>query len=89
MDIETKKRERGRPIGKEFEIFKGIKINEDQAKNWDKNTPKLIRKLLEGKFVSIELLKNLHDLMNEKMEFKKTPDPSDIELIRKIDLVMK
>jgi len=35
------------------------------------------------------LLKDLYSLMNNKMDFTKTPDNQDIELIKKIDLVMK
>ncbi len=35
------------------------------------------------------LIKNLYSLMNTKMDFIKTPDNNDIELINKIELVIK
>ena len=35
------------------------------------------------------LIKNLYSLMNTKMDFIKTPDNNDIELIKKIELVIK
>lgn len=37
---------------------------------------------------SIKLLKRLYTLMNEKMNFEKTPDTNDIELIKKIETVI-
>lgn len=65
--MEIEKRKQGRPIGKNFTVLKQLKINEEQNKNWNRNTPKLIRDLLEGKLVSIELLKQLYNIMNNKM----------------------
>lgn len=38
---------------------------------------------------SIKLLKRLYVLMNDKMNFEITPDPNDIELIKKIEMVIK
>ena len=38
---------------------------------------------------SIEILKELYSLMNNKMDFIKTPDTNDIELIKKIELVIE
>jgi len=38
---------------------------------------------------SFNLLKDLYDLMNDKMNFEKTPDTNDIELIQKIEMVIK
>lgn len=35
------------------------------------------------------LLKRLYGLMNEKMDFAKTPDQNDIQLIKQIELVIK
>ena len=35
------------------------------------------------------LLNNLYSLMNNKMDFIKTPDSQDIELIKNIELVIK
>lgn len=78
--METKKR--GRPSGKKFEFIKSIKLNQKQVDNWDS---KKIKAFLDGK----NLLKDLYKLMNEKMDFIKTPDNEDLELIKKIDLVIK
>ena len=37
----------------------------------------------------MELLKQLYDLMNNKMKYKKTPVDEDAELIKQIELVIK
>ena len=34
------------------------------------------------------LLKQLYSLMNKKMDFAKTPDQNDIELIKKVEMVI-
>ena len=51
----------GRPKGKNFTILKMVKINEVQNKSWkkNKNTPKLIRDLLEGKLLDTQILKKM------------------------------
>lgn len=73
---------------------KSIRLTEDQDSNWD---PELIRSVLEGSHTSndsirINALKNylkeLYDLMGNKMEFTGTPTDQDIELITKIKEVM-
>jgi len=67
-----------------FPIFKGLKINEAQNENWN---PKLIRKVLESN--PIELLKQLCELMDEKMDFVKTPVEEDEKLIEQIEELIK
>ena len=38
---------------------------------------------------SINLLKELYSLMTSKMDFEKTPEEKDIELIKKIEMVIQ
>jgi len=78
--MEVKKR--GRPSGKNFEFIKSIKLNQNQVNNWDS---KEIKAFLDGK----NLLNDLYALMNDKMDFIITPNSEDLELIKKIDLVIK
>jgi len=78
----------GRPKGINFSVRKNIKITEDQNKNWKKNTSKLIRDLLEGKLVSIELLKQLYDFLSNKCEVREIED-SDIVLLETIKGMVK
>ncbi|KKK65685.1 hypothetical protein LCGC14_2971650, partial [marine sediment metagenome] len=33
-DKKTEKRERGRPKGRDFMVYKGIRLNQKQADNW-------------------------------------------------------
>ena len=80
----------GRPVGYNFEKIKYLRMNEEQEKNWNRNTPKLIRDLLDGKMVSIELLKQLYNFMsNEKKCVLKEVDDSDLDLINRIKEVIK
>ena len=53
-----------------------ITINDKKPYKYRANTP-------------LRYLKDLYDLMNDKMNFEKTPDTNDVELIKKIELVMK
>ena len=50
--METK-REVGRPKGKKFEFYKGIKLNQKQADNWDVNK---VKAFLDGSFESKEVV---------------------------------
>ena len=82
--METKKRPIGRPEGKNFEFIKSIKLNQKQIDNWDNNTPKLIRNLLELENNPIELLKQLYDFMS-KMDFVNyIPNDQEMQLVEQI-----
>ncbi|KKK90051.1 hypothetical protein LCGC14_2726940, partial [marine sediment metagenome] len=59
--METKKRPRGRPEGKNFEFIKSIKLNQKQVNNWDS---KRIKAFLDGE----SLLKKLYIIMDTKMK---------------------
>ena len=67
--------------------FRGIKINDEQNKNWNKNTSKLIRKMLEND--PFELLKQLHKIMENRMDFTEKPTESEQEIILKIEELIK
>lgn len=57
----------GRPKGIKFGVQKLVKINEEQSNNWNRDTPKAIRDLLEGKFeLDTEILKKMIPLFVEK-----------------------
>ena len=86
--METKKK--GRPAGINYDVSKIVKINNKQNENWNRETPKAIRDLLEGKLVSIELLKQLYDFMSDekKCELKEVNN-SDLDFIETIKKVFK
>jgi len=88
--MEIEKRKPGRPTGKNFTVLKQLKINEEQNENWDRNTPKAIRDLLEGKLVSIELLKQLYNFMSDEKKCELGElDESDLDLMETIKRVIK
>lgn len=67
----TEKRKPGRPIGKNFTVLKQLKINEEQNEKWDRNTPKAIRDLLDGKSNAVmKDFKRLYQIMNLYMKPK-------------------
>lgn len=83
---DTKKGKGGRPKGKNFEFLKAIKLNQRQVDNWDSDTPKLIRDLLEGKFIDTKILKKMIPKFIEYgIELKNTTEIEDkriMELIK-------
>lgn len=83
----TEKRKAGRPRGRNFEILKRIRINEKQDKNWNRNTSKLIRDLLEGKFeLDTQILKKMIVLFVEKgLKIDTTTEIEDKRIMELID----
>ncbi len=76
--METEKRPRGRPGGKNFEFIKSIKLNKKQVDNWDS---KRIKAFLEGK----NLLKDLYEFMSNEAKCElKNINESDIDFLTKI-----
>lgn len=63
--METKKK--GRPVGINYGVTKLVKINETQNKKWNRNTPKLIRIVLENN--PIELLKFYNDFFKDNIDY--------------------
>ena len=90
--METEKRPRGRPEGKNFEFLKSIKLNQKQIDNWDNNTPKLIRNLLEGKLaIDTQILKKLLvKFVDLEVKLENTTEIEDkriLELIKECQLI--
>jgi len=65
-------KKRGRPEGKNYKFFKGIKLNQKQVDNWDSNK---IKAFLDGSLKPKEInnseviqkFKRLYDIMNAWM----------------------
>lgn len=89
--MKTEKRKPGRPTGKNFTVLKQLKINEEQNKNWDRNTPKLIRDLLEGNVIDTLILKKLLvkfiDLEVVLEDTTEMEDKRIMELIKECQLI--
>lgn len=87
METEKRKSGRGRPIGKNFTVLKQLKINEEQNKNWNRNTAKLIRDLLEGKLaLDTQILKKMIILFVEKgLTLKTTTEIEDKRIVELIE----
>ncbi len=87
--METKKRPRGRPEGKNFEFIKSIKLNQKQVNNWDS---KRIKNFLEGKLeIDTEILKKLLvkfiDLEVKLEDTTEIEDKRIMELIEECQLI--
>jgi len=75
-----------------YPIYKAVKINDEQNKNWDSNTPKLIRDLLEGKLsIDTQILKKLLvkfiDLEVKLEDTTEIEDKRIMELIKECQLI--
>lgn len=78
-----------------YPIYKAVKVNEEQNKKWDSNTPKLIRNLLEGKLAVndsevMPRFKRLYEIMNLYFIGKLTPEKiSEIpnSILKEIELI--
>ncbi len=83
----SEKRKPGRPEGKNFEFIKSIKLNQKQLDNWDSNTPKLIRNLLEGKLeLDTQILKKMIPKFIEYgIELKTTTEIEDKRIMELIE----
>ena len=55
-------KKRGRPEGKNYKFFKGIKLNQKQVDNWDSNK---VKAFLDGSLT--ERFRRLYDIMNAWM----------------------
>ena len=87
--METEKRPRGRPEGKNFEFIKSIKLNKKQVDNWDS---KRIKNFLEGKLaIDTEILKKLLvkfiDLEVKLEDTTEIEDKRIMELIEECQLI--
>ena len=87
--MESKKRARGRPEGKNFEFIKSIKLNQKQVDNWDS---KRIKTFLEGKLtIDTQILKKLLvkfiDLEVKLEDTTKIEDKRIMELIKECQLI--
>ena len=89
--MKNEKRKPGRPTGKNFTVLKQLKINEKQNENWDRNTPKAIRDLLDDKFVDTLILKKLLvkfiDLEVKLEDTTEIEDKRIMELIKECQLI--
>lgn len=75
-----------------FPIYKAVKVNEEQNKKWNSNTPKLIRNLLEGKLaIDTQILKKLLikfiDLEVKLEDTTEIEDKRIVELIKECQLI--
>ena len=82
----------GRPKGYNFKFIKYLRMNEEQNKNWNRNTPKLIRDLLDGKFeLDTKILKKLLvNFVDLEVNLKTTTEIEDkriMELIKECQLI--
>ena len=75
-----------------YPIFKAVKINAEQNKKWNNNTPKLIRTMLENN--PIELLKFYNEFFKDNLDYLlKNTDISEFilnhEEFDKVEAVIK
>lgn len=68
-DKKTEKRERGRPKGRDFMVYKGIRLNQKQADNWDVYRVKAFLENKDKLSSTIELLKFYNDFFKENLDY--------------------